>query len=96
MTIIKVNATEFERIAAKFDTAASNCTKIHAKIKSATDNLTTNWQGNSKTSFKKEFNTLYKNMDSYKVVLEGISKDIKEVALRFKETDESLKSIINK
>ncbi len=93
---IKVNSGEFERIAASFQSAAENSIKIHSRIKNATDNLLSNWQGNSKKAYSKEFEKLFKNMDSYKEILEGIAKDIKEVAQRFKETDTSLKDNFNK
>ena len=95
MSKIKVNITEFEKIAAKFQTAADNTVKINSRIQNATENLSGNWQGKSKNAFKKEYDTLVKNMSSYKVILEGISKDIKEVALRFEETDDSLKTNFN-
>ena len=87
MTEIKIRPEDLERIANNFNNAAAEAQSQVNRLEGDIKSLDGQWAGSTQVKFRGEFENSKQKMQQYIPILEGISRDLKRIAEKFRSTD---------
>ncbi|EEL88035.1 hypothetical protein bcere0029_20640 [Bacillus cereus AH1272] len=87
MTEIKIRPEDLERISNNFKNAAAEAQSQVNRLEGDINSLNGQWSGSTQSKFKGEFENSKQKMQQYIPILEGISRDLRRIAEKFRSTD---------
>lgn len=87
MTEIKIRPEDLERISNNFNNAAAEAQSQVNRLEGDIKSLDGQWAGSTQEKFRGEFENSKQKMQQYIPILEGISRDLKRIAEKFRSTD---------
>lgn len=88
MARIQINPDQLDQIAGQFDAKRQESEQIIQHLRNQINNLEGEWLGNTKDRFFNDFNQAEQNMKNFTLLLENISTALKQIATKFRQTDQ--------
>ncbi|MBE6049522.1 MAG: WXG100 family type VII secretion target [Clostridium sp.] len=89
---IRVTPEELRRSSRTFKTSASNTKTMLGKLAREVNQMSNAWEGAAQNAFFREFNELKPSLNKFVTVLEGISKQLSDVARTMEDVDKDIAS----
>jgi WXG100 family type VII secretion target len=86
---IRINPDELDAVAEQVRKSRAQSADLINNLKKSILGLQNQWEGTTQTRFYSTFTAAQKEMDSYLRLLEDVATDMKNIATKFRQTDES-------
>ena len=87
LIVVSFMIWDLERIANNFNNAAAEAQSQVNRLEGDIKSLDGQWAGSTQAKFRGEFENSKQKMQQYIPILEGISRDLKRIAEKFRSTD---------
>ena len=89
---IKISPEEMKNKSRIFNSSANNTQQMISKLNNQINQLRSSWAGAAQNSFIQEYQQLQPSMKKFVQVLNGISKQLSDVATTMQQTDQQIAS----
>ena len=89
MAQIQIDPDHVEQVAKQFQAKRQESEQIIQHLRSQINSLEGQWEGMTKQRFFNDFQEAEQNMKNFTLLLENISTALKQIATKFRQTDEA-------
>jgi WXG100 family type VII secretion target len=86
---ILVTPEQLEGVASQFKQSSEQSQQMIARLQQNVNNLQGQWDGMTKQRFFQDFQNAQKQMNLYVQTLESINAELRQIATRFRQADQS-------
>lgn len=88
MARIKITPEQVRGVSNEFNQASGQSQEMVTRLTSSIQTLSTDWEGMTKERFYNEFTQWQNSMKQFVTLLQGISKQLEQIAGRFETVDQ--------